>query len=86
MAKEKTVFFCTDCGNELLRWQGQCPACGAWNTIAEKPSAPKSKVPKSNSGRREGGRVGFGRPRPIRDVDTTDELRFETGMNELDRV
>ncbi|MCI9403772.1 MAG: DNA repair protein RadA [Oscillospiraceae bacterium] len=86
MAKEKTVFFCTDCGNELLRWQGQCPACGAWNTIAEKPSAPKSKVPKSNSGRREGGRVGFGRPRPIREVETTDELRFETGMNELDRV
>ena len=26
MAKSKTVFFCTDCGNEVLRWQGQCPA------------------------------------------------------------
>lgn len=85
MAKPKTVFFCTDCGNEVLRWQGQCPACGAWNTIVERPAEPKSKTPKSASGRREGS-VGFARPRPIREVETTDELRFETGMNELDRV
>ena len=87
MAKEKTVFFCTDCGNELLRWQGQCPACGAWNTIVEKPAAPKSKTPKSSSGRRgDFGGVGINRPRALREVETTNELRFETGMNELDRV
>lgn len=85
MAKEKTVFYCTDCGNEVLRWQGQCPACGAWNTIVERPSAPKSKTPKSSSGRREAA-VGFSRPRLIREVETTSELRFETGMGELDRV
>lgn len=85
MAKEKTVFFCTDCGNEVLRWQGQCPACGAWNTIAEKPAAPKSKTPKSTSGRRDTA-LNLNRPRPIRDVETTNELRFETGMSELDRV
>lgn len=84
MPKEKTVFFCTDCGNEVLRWQGQCPACGAWNTIVEKPYAPKSKGGKV-SGSRQGG-LGFARPRPIREVETTDELRFETGMSELDRV
>ncbi|MCI9263109.1 MAG: DNA repair protein RadA [Oscillospiraceae bacterium] len=87
MAKEKTVFFCTDCGNELLRWQGQCPACGAWNTIVEKPAAPKSKTPKSSSGRRgDLGGMGINRPRALREVETTNELRFETGMNELDRV
>ncbi len=85
MAKEKTVFYCTDCGNEVLRWQGQCPACGAWNTIVERPSAPKPKTPKSSSGRQNSG-LGFTRPRPIHEVETTDELRFETGMSELDRV
>lgn len=86
MAKAKSVFYCTDCGNEVLRWQGQCPACGAWNTIVERPAEPKSKVPKSTSGRRDSGGFGFARPRPITEVETTDELRFETGMSELDRV
>lgn len=86
MAKEKSVFYCTDCGNEVLRWQGQCPACGAWNTIVERPAAPKSKTPKSTSGRRDAGAVSFARPRCITEVETTDELRFATGMNELDRV
>jgi hypothetical protein len=32
-------FFCTECGNETPRWQGQCPACSAWNTLAEEPAA-----------------------------------------------
>lgn len=86
MAKAKSVFYCADCGNEVLRWQGQCPACGAWNTIVERPAEPKSKVPKSTSGRRDSGGFGFARPRPITEVETTDELRFETGMSELDRV
>lgn len=86
MAKAKSVFYCTDCGNEVLRWQGQCPACGAWNTIVERPAEPKGKTPKSTSGRRDSGGLGFARPRPITEVETTDELRFETGMSELDRV
>ncbi len=73
MAKSKTLFYCTDCGNELLRWQGQCPACGAWNTIVERPAEPKSRTPKSTSGRREGSSLGFNRPRPIGEVETTDE-------------
>lgn len=84
MAKAKTLFYCTECGNEVLRWQGQCPACGAWNTIADRPAEPKNKQPKSTSGRRSG--ISFTHPRLIREVETTDELRFETGMKELDRV
>ena len=42
MAKTKTVFYCTNCGNETAKWQGRCSACGAWNTIEEhieKPAA-----------------------------------------------
>ena len=42
MAKVKTVFFCTACGNETLKWQGKCPACGAWNTLEEHVERPIS--------------------------------------------
>ena len=43
MAKTKTVFFCTECGNESLKWMGRCTAAGAYNTMQEhieKPVAP----------------------------------------------
>ena len=35
MAKQKTVYCCTECGNETPNWAGKCPACGAWNTLTE---------------------------------------------------
>ena len=44
MAKTKTVYVCSECGAEYSRWQGQCKACGEWNTIEElKLSGPKSE-------------------------------------------
>ena len=82
MAKTKTMFFCTECGNETPKWLGRCPACGAWNTVAERP-AP-------SEGRKRGGApVVSGtlrRPQALPDVEAADELRFHTGMDELDRV
>ena len=46
--KAKTLFYCTDCGNETPKWMGRCPACGAWNTMeerpAEKPAAKSRKT------------------------------------------
>ena len=54
--KTKTVYFCTNCGNETLQWMGKCPACGAWNTLAEHVEAPskpgKKSVPKEASAAR----------------------------------
>ena len=41
--KAKTIFYCTQCGNETPKWQGQCSACGSWNTIVEQPSTAKVK-------------------------------------------
>ena len=76
--KEKKVFFCSACGNETPRWQGQCPACGAWNTLTEAPTAPKA-VEKSRPVRRSA-------PKKLNDLDATDEVRFSTGVRELDRV
>ena len=83
--KTKTLFYCTQCGNETPKWQGKCPACGAWNTIVEQPAETKKRpgsVPTSS----RPARPGAGRPRPLQEVETTHELRFPTGMSELDRV
>ncbi len=82
MAKAKTLFYCTDCGNEVLKWQGRCPSCGAWNTIIERPAADIKK--KASVSAPTG--LGVRRPRPIAEVEAVDELRFDTGMSELDRV
>lgn len=82
MAKAKTLFYCTQCGNEYPKWQGKCGACGSWNTIVEQPPEVQKQAAKKSAGRRE----GINRPRPLAEVETTDELRFETGMSELDRV
>lgn len=84
--KNKTVFFCTECGNESPKWAGQCPSCRAWNTLVEQPAEPKKRP--SAAGKSGGGglRVAMNRPRPFAEVETTDELRFATGMSELDRV
>ena len=81
MAKTKSVFFCTDCGYETPKWMGRCPGCGAFNTMQEhieKPVAP---------GRAKSAPVGMSRqPQRLSQVDSGDELRFSTGMGELDRV
>ena len=83
--KARTLFYCTECGNELPKWAGQCPACRVWNTIVEQPA----EKPAKRSGPVKGGStlgVAVNRPRPMKDVEITDELRFATGMGELDRV
>ena len=81
MAKAKTVFYCTNCGNETPRWQGKCPACGAWNTIEEHIEKPAA------AGRAKAAPVGQSRkPQKITEVTSGGELRFSTGMRELDRV
>ena len=78
--KAKTVFFCTECGSESPKWSGRCTVCGAWNSMVEqapertvkngKMSRPKSPVKVSN----------------ITEMQADEELRFSTGMGELDRV
>ena len=84
MAKQRTVFYCTECGNETPKWAGKCPACGAWNTVVEQEAAPKGR----SSRQAIGGRGGFHTVKAISltEVDTAQEIRFPTGMGELDRV
>lgn len=84
MAKARTVFYCTECGNETPKWQGRCPSCGAWNTIVEQPA--EAKKSQSKSIRSSAPMAGGSMPKSIGEVEATDELRFATGMAELDRV
>lgn len=79
--KSKTLFYCTECGNETPKWQGRCAVCGSWNTIVEQPAASKTSLPRGVSSVRIGNR-----PKKLDEIETADELRFQTGMNELDRV
>ncbi len=78
-AKQKTIYCCSDCGAETTNWAGRCPSCGAWNTLQE--------VPASIAVKREPGRAAAPRkPRPLAELDMGAELRFSTGIGELDRV
>ena len=82
MAKAKTVFYCTNCGNETPRWQGKCPACGAWNTIEEHIEKPAISGSKAKSAP-----IGQSRhPQRLQEIPIDGEIRFSTGMGELDRV
>ena len=79
MGKTKTIFYCTSCGNETPKWQGQCSACGAWNTIEEHIEKAAGKArPSNNISRRE--------PQKLIDISSDTEIRFSTGIAELDRV
>ena len=80
--KAKTVFMCTECGNEYTAWQGQCSYCGAWNTIVEHKVAPIEEAASDNRRRigTEGGPIKLG------EVGTHDYTRVSTGISELDRV
>ena len=80
--KAKTMFYCTECGNETAKWAGRCPACGAWNTVVEQPELPKG------GGKGGASRVGLTRRRacPVTELSADEEIRFPTGMGELDRV
>jgi len=79
--KSKTIFYCTACGNETPRWQGKCSACGEWNTITE---YEEKKSPIAKAAGKSG--VCASKPKTLSDVDCDSEVRFYTGLGELDRV
>ena len=78
--KSKTVFLCSNCGNETPKWAGRCPACGQWNTLEEYTPTPAAKTAGASSVRRAAV------AKRLSEVTTDEALRFTTGMSELDRV
>ena len=80
--KAKTVFMCTECGNEYTAWQGQCTFCGSWNTIVEHKVAPIEEAA-GDTRRRLGSEA---RPVRLGKVGTHEHARMSSGLSELDRV
>jgi DNA repair protein RadA/Sms len=84
MARPRTVFFCTDCGNEAPRWLGQCPGCSAWNTLVEEP---QGKRPRGRAGApRSAAAAAPAAPVRLGDVTGSETTRWSTGLHELDFV
>ncbi|ABZ83923.1 DNA repair protein rada [Heliomicrobium modesticaldum Ice1] len=83
MAKAKSRFFCSQCGQESLKWLGRCPGCGAWNSLVEEQVA-KGGGEKSLSNRF--GATLTGGPIHIDQAEVQSNIRLSTGIAELDRV
>lgn len=82
MAKEKTVYVCTNCGQDSPKWVGKCPSCGAWNTYVEEVvrKKPANKRPVS------GLEPVKSKPVTLNDITGGDEPRIDMQDEELNRV
>lgn len=83
MAKQKTIYCCTECGNETANWAGKCPSCGAWNTLSEIKLGTDRRSKSASYTRGESGIFSLKR---ISELNTDAEIRFMTGISEFDRV
>ncbi len=81
MSRTRSVFSCIECGGQSPKWSGQCPGCGAWNTLVESavPDAPPR-------GGRFTGLSGESTVQPLTDVPIQGNARIGSGLAELDRV
>ncbi len=79
MAKSKTQYTCTECGGNSPKWQGQCPACGAWNTLVE-TIAEKAATSRFQS------LATISEVKSLAEVEAVEDERISTGISELDRV
>ena len=82
--KQKTLWYCSSCGNESPKWMGRCPACGEWNTMVEAPAEPKSTA----KGSRSAVIPSDEKRKPLRlgDIDNAAEARISLGLPEVDRL
>ena len=82
--KEKTIWFCTECGADSPKWEGRCPSCGAWNTMVEEKVTTSSTSAGKTKSRRS--LAPTGKPRRVSEIETTDEPRIMMPSDELNRV
>lgn len=79
--KNKTIFFCTECGNESSKWTGKCLACGAWNTMIEQKVSRQSNAKASSTITTEAAK-----PKKLDEIEIIEDERTSTGICEFDRV
>lgn len=82
MAKIKSVYICSECGYESPKWYGKCPSCGEWNTMNEEIK----ETSKASAAAARSHATAYAPPVHISEISTTDEIRYQTGSKELDRV
>src|SRR5437764_10009379 len=85
MARPNAVFVCGSCGGETLKWQGQCPLCGEWNSLEQRASSPRHAAGRGA----QGGAARALEVAPPRRLDVAlagIEKRLASGHEELDRV
>ncbi|MBE6335908.1 MAG: DNA repair protein RadA [Lentimicrobiaceae bacterium] len=82
MAKTKTIFFCSNCGNESPKWIGHCPGCGAWNTYVEESVI----VGKNNNITNKNLLEIASEPVLVQNVTSAKETRIDLKCEELNRV
>ena len=81
MAKAKSIYTCTECGGQAVKWQGQCPHCTAWNTLVETVAETVS-----SGANRFTAIAGKGKLQRLSEVEAHEESRVPTGIAEFDRV
>ena len=87
MAKApKRAFVCNECGADYPRWQGQCSACHAWNTITEMRIAASPQVARNERLSGYAGNAGVSKVQKLSDISLEALPRFSTGFKEFDRV
>ena len=76
MAKQKTLYICSECGQEYPKWSGKCSACGSWNTLEETTVSASSKASSSRT-------VKYSK---LSEISYDEDVRYDTGSCELNRV
>jgi DNA repair protein RadA/Sms len=84
MAKAKTIYTCTECGASEPKWQGQCPACMAWNTLVE--SIEEASTSTNRYATKFEGLAASSQLQKLSTVQAADVARQPTGISEFDRV
>ncbi|MCY0967354.1 DNA repair protein RadA [Parathalassolituus penaei] len=86
MSKKKTAYVCADCGADHAKWQGQCTACGAWNTLQEVVLTSGKTATRSAAFDGYAGKTGAVGIQRLAEVSISEQPRFSSGMQEFDRV
>jgi DNA repair protein RadA/Sms len=74
------MYVCQNCGAESVKWLGRCPSCGEWNTYVEERITKDTSRP---------GQVDVSRnatPKPLKDIESNNERRLDTGIGEVNRI
>lgn len=84
--KNRTIFVCSECGARSHQWQGQCPKCGEWNTLAEQAAPRVSGKAKAVSARPPSTANAVNRPEPLQNVSFEGAATYSSGQKALDRI